>query len=338
MEKEKITAATVRADFNDLIAVVHYTRAAHELGLWASERKLIRRFFPDHAAPLLEAGCGAGRVTLGLWALGYRHLTAFDFAEELVDQARSLAAERGADTGPHPLRFLHADATQLPADLCPLLNDVVAGPRSPGPGIDPSAHLPTAPAPPEPATRGAAPRRASRQPAGRPAAVAKARATARAPAVKSPPPADSAHRSAPDTRFAGALFMFNGLMQIPGRAHRRSALRELHRVCAPGAPLLFTTHDRDASPTERAQWRLETLRWTRGDQDPRLLEFGDRYFEEAGVGRTFMHLPDRAEILADLAATGWVHEFDAMRSEVAREARAVLDFSDACRFWVARRA
>ena len=338
MEKEKITAATVRADFNDLIAVVHYTRAAHELGLWASERKLIRRFFPDHAAPLLEAGCGAGRVTLGLWALGYRHLTAFDFAEELVDQARSLAAERGADTGPHPLRFLHADATQLPADLGPLLNDVAAGPRSPGPGIAPSAHLPTSPAPPEPATRGAAPRRASRQPAGRPAAVAKARATARAPAVKSPPPADSAHRSAPDTRFAGALFMFNGLMQIPGRAHRRAALRELHRVCAPGAPLLFTTHDRDASPTERAQWRLETLRWTRGDQDPRLLEFGDRYFEEDGVGRTFMHLPDRAEILADLAATGWVPEFDAMRSEVAREARAVLDFSDACRFWVARRA
>ena len=131
--------------------------------------------------------------------------------------------------------------------------------------------------------------------------------------------------------------MFNGLMQIPGRANRRAALRELHRVCAPEAPLLFTTHDRDASPTERAQWRLETLRWTRGDQDPRLLEFGDRYFEEAGVGRTFMHLPDRAEILADLAATGWAHEFDAMRAEVAREARAVVDFSDACRFWAARR-
>jgi SAM-dependent methyltransferase len=356
VEKEKITAATVRADFNDLIAVVHYTRAAHELGLWASERKLIRRFFPDHAAPLLEAGCGAGRVTLGLWALGYRHLTAFDFAEELVDQARSLAAERGADTGPCPLRFLHADATQLPPDLSPILsdppektpqdsgsvshrlNDVVAGPRSPGPGIDHSANLPPSPAPPGPATRGAAPCRPSRSGAGRPTAAAKARAAARAPAVKSPPPGEPAHRSAPDARFAGALFMFNGLMQIPGRAHRRTALRELHRVCAPGAPLLFTTHDRDATPTERAQWRLETLRWTRGDQDPRLLEFGDRYFEEAGVGRTFMHLPDRAEILADLAATGWVHEFDAMRSAVARETRAVLDFSDACRFWVARRA
>lgn len=44
---------------------------------------------------------------------GYRHLTAFDFAAELVDQARSLAAERGADTGPDPIRFLHVDATTL---------------------------------------------------------------------------------------------------------------------------------------------------------------------------------------------------------------------------------
>ena len=50
-----------------------------------------------------------------------------------------------------------------------------------------------------------------------------------------------------------------------------------------------------------------------------------------------MHLPDRDEILADLAATGWRHEFDALRREVAREPAAVRDFSDECRFWAARR-
>ena len=260
MDPQKITAATVRADFNDLLAVVHYTRAAHELGLWASERTLIARYFPDKTAPLLEAGCGAGRVTLGLWSLGYRRLTAFDFAEELVDQARSLAAERGADTGPTAIVFHHADATNLPR-----VPEFAAG------------------------------------------------------------------------SFGGVCFMFNGLMQIPGREHRRAALRELHRVCAPGAPLLFTTHDRDSTPTERALWRLETIRWTRGEQDPRLVEFGDRYFEEAGTGRTFMHLPNRDEILADLAATGWTHEYDAMRTTVAKESRAVRDFSDECRFWVAKK-
>lgn len=276
METRKIDAATVRADFNDLPAVVYYTRAAHELGLWKSERVLIERFFPDHDVPLLEAGCGAGRVTLGLWELGYRRLTAFDFAEELVDQARALAAERQAGA----ITFLHADATRLPPAQCHLISDTT------------------------------------------PVLLAADRAV-------------ECHLSS-DTPFGGALFMFNGLMQIPGRENRRAALRELHRVCAPGAPLLFTTHDRDSSPTERALWRLETLRWVRGDQDPRLVEFGDRYFEDA-AGRTFMHLPDRREILEDLAATGWQHAFDALRTEVARESRAVRDFSDECRFWAARR-
>lgn len=262
---KKISATQVRADFNHITAVIHYTRAAHELGLWASERILIERFFPDRALPLLEAGCGAGRVAVALWELGYRDLTAFDFAVELVDQARGLAAERHAAG----IRFLVADATKLA--LTASAGDAIR-------------HTP--------------------------------QGTKRL--------------------FAGALFLFNGLMQIPGRENRRLALRGLHAICGPGAPLLFTSHDRESSPTERALWRLETLRWVRGDQDPRLVEFGDRYFQDE-AGNTFMHLPDRREILEDLAATGWVHAFDAMRHEVARESRAVRDFSDECRFWAAHR-
>jgi SAM-dependent methyltransferase len=259
----KISAATVRADFNDPVAVVHYARAAHFLGLWESERILIERFFPDKTATLIEAGCGAGRATLGLWHLGYRDLTAFDFAEELVEQARHLAAEQGV-TG---INILHADATRL-TEKCHVLRDTFS------------------------------------------------------------PPKDG---------FAGALFLFNGLMQIPGRENRRAALRELHAVCRPGAPLLFTTHDRDVSPTERALWRLEKLRWETGTQDPRLVDFGDRYFEDE-TGRTFMHLPNREEILADLSTTGWIHTFDSLRRDIAKESRAVRDFSDECRFWSATRA
>jgi SAM-dependent methyltransferase len=257
---KKISKETVHADFNDPIAVVHYARAAHFLGLWESERTLIARFFPDQTAPLLEAGCGAGRATLGLWAMGYRNLAAFDFAEELLDQARSLATERDART----IHFFHADVTNLTGAQRPTFN------FQPGDG------------------------------------------------------------------FAGALFLFNGLMQIPGRENRSAALRELRAVCRPGAPLLFTTHDRDDSLVERKLWQQETERWARGEQDARLVEFGDRYFENE-AGRTFMHLPDRAEILADLAATGWRHEFDAMRRAISRESRAVLEFSDECRFWLARR-
>ena len=251
----KISSATVRADFNDPVAVVHYARAAHRLGLWQSERLLIERFFTEKSARLLEAGCGAGRVTLGLWGLGYHQLVAFDFAEELVDQARALADERGAAIPIH-----HADATH------PIKPNLIG-----------------------------------------------------------------------EALFEGALFMFNGLMQIPGRANRRAALANLAAACRPGAPLLFTTHDRDHSRVERASWKLETLRWEKGQQDPRLVEFGDRYFED-DVGRTFMHLPDRTEILADLAATGWTHAYDTMRSDLTRESTAVQDFSDECRFWAAHRA
>jgi SAM-dependent methyltransferase len=259
----RITAATVRADFNDPVAVVHYARAAHRLGLWTSERQLIERAFPDREARLLELGCGAGRVTLGLWELGYRAVTAIDFAAELVAQARALVAERGA----HGVDLLRADATRMPLA-----------------------------AEDDPALR----RRCRRVP-----------------------------------RFQGALFMFNGLMQIPGRARRRRALREIHRLVTPDAPLVFTTHDREDSREERLLWKLEARRWARGEQDPRLVDFGDRYFEDE-AGRTFMHLPTRDEILEDLAVTGWRSEYDIMRRHVARESAAVRDFSDECRFWLAR--
>lgn len=251
----KISSRQVQADFNDLRAVVHYTKAAHRLGLWHSEQAVFAMHLPPPPARILEAGCGAGRVTLGLWDLGYRRLHAFDFAAELVSQAEALFLERGAASD---ITLFQADARRLRS--CHLLSD---------------------------------------------------------------------------TTFDAVLFMFNGLMQIPGRRNRRRALRELRAKTRPGGTLIFTTHDRDHSPSERASWRRERAKWNRGRQDPRLVEFGDRYFED-DLGRTFMHLPDRPEILADLAATGWTPTWDALRREIASEPRAVREFSDECRFWVAR--
>jgi SAM-dependent methyltransferase len=251
----KVDGATVRDDFNAINAVLHYARAAHFLGLWESERQLIERFLPDKAVRLLEAGCGAGRAAVGLWHLGYRHLTAFDFAAEMIDQARNLAAEQGIAG----LEFHVADATRL--SECHLIDD---------------------------------------------------------------------------TRFDGALFLFNGLMQIPGRENRRAAMRGLHRVCRPGAPFIFTSHDRE-DPREKKAWADEAARWARGEQNPRLVEFGDRYFAHEH-GQTFMHLPDRKEVLEDLVATGWRLEHTARRDELATERLAVREFSDNCRFWVARKS
>ena len=254
-EVGKVDGATVRDDFNNISTVIHYTRAAHFLGLWESEQRLIERFLPDKGSRLLEAGCGAGRVAVGLWHLGYRNLTAFDFAEEMIDQARSLASEQGIGDG---LRFLQADATRL--DECHVIRDIP---------------------------------------------------------------------------FDGALFLFNGLMQIPGRENRRAALHGINRACRAGAIFIFTSHDRD-DPKEAKAWTEEKSRWARGGQNPRLVEFGDRYFAHEH-GSTFMHLPDRAEVLEDLVATGWQFEHTAMRDDLANERLAVREFSDNCRFWVARK-
>jgi SAM-dependent methyltransferase len=298
MTSAKITSNIVRDDFNSIEAVLHYTRAAHSLGLWESERLLIERYFTNRAAPLLEAGCGAGRATLGLWKLGYRHITAFDFAAELLEQAVSLAAERSAGA----IRFVLADATH--PNLCHLLVDkspeIVAG-----------------------KTRRLTPTAGGNQQESCKLIDDKLLEAA---------------ASLEDRRacFSGALFLFNGLMQIPGRENRRAAMRGLHQGSRAGAPFLFTTHDRDDSPAEVERWAREREAWNAGKQKAHLVEFGDRYMEST-EGRIFMHLPDQVEIREDLAATGWQFEFTAMRREIARESRAVRDFSDECRFWVARR-
>jgi SAM-dependent methyltransferase len=252
----KLSGETVRADFNSVESVLHYGRSVERVGLWASERAMLARYFPRKTARLLEAGCGTGRATLGLAELGFRRIVGFDFAEELLGHARDLVAQKRVAG----IKFLQADATKLE------------------------------------------------------------RTSLRAGS------------------FDGVLFLFNGLMQIPGREHRRAALRGLHRLAKPSAPLLFTTHDRDDEPAERRHWKRQAELWAQGKQDPALLEFGDRYFVDDDDYRVFMHLPDRAEILADLAATGWTHEFDEMRRRIAAESKAVRDFSDECRFWVARKS
>ena len=64
-------------------------------------------------------------------------------------------------------------------------------------------------------------------------------------------------------------------------------------------------------------------------------QFGDRLLD-LPEGVVFMHLPDRSEIQDDLLATGWTHEFDELRSRIANEPASVREFSDECRFWIAR--
>ena len=138
-----------------------------------------------------------------------------------------------------------------------------------------------------------------------------------------------------DNLFDGAIFGFNGLMQIPGREARLKALKEIYRVVRPGGAFVFTTHDRN-SAKYRKYWKQEKLRWERGKQQKELLEYGDRW-ENTDLGTLYIHVPVPEEVREVLQLTGWKCEWDSLRSAIARESPETELFSDDCRFFVARK-
>ena len=138
-----------------------------------------------------------------------------------------------------------------------------------------------------------------------------------------------------DASFDGALFYGQGFVCIPGGERRLKVLREVRRVLRPGSDFVFDTHDR-AVPRFAQFWRDERARWDRGEQDARLLEFGDRIIPDSGV-MTYIHIPARAEVRRLIADAGLVLVEDRLRSEVALESEAPRKFSAECRMWVVRR-
>lgn len=147
--------------------------------------------------------------------------------------------------------------------------------------------------------------------------------------------ADACRLKFEDAVFDGAIFGFNGLMQIPQAADRKQALSEIFRMLIPGAWFSFTTHDRDRSMHQEF-WQAEQARWAQGQQDVGLERFGDRA-EPAHGGVHFMHVPTVAEMESLLREVGFRVEASVMRSELTEEPEEVTAFSDDCRFWVVQK-
>lgn len=238
----------VKAYFDAPAVVAHYVQAASELGLWRSEEKIFTRLF-QHEQSILELGCGAGRIAIGLHELGYQNVLASDMSKEMVARARYLVKMLEYSI---PFRVCDATALEFEAEV-----------------------------------------------------------------------------------FDGAIFGFNGLMQIPVRAGREQALREVLRVLRPGAWFCFTTHDRERSP-HQTFWAAEKARWETGTQSADLEVFGDRA-EATEDGQHFMHVPTQAEMTALLKKVGFRLEATVMRSDLTREPATVEAFSDDCRFWVVQK-
>lgn len=147
--------------------------------------------------------------------------------------------------------------------------------------------------------------------------------------------ADACELNFEDEVFDGAIFGFNGLMQIPEAEKRLQALREVFRVLRPGAWFTFTTHDRERS-LHQDFWQAEQQRWAAGKQSPELEILGDRA-ETTADGLHFMHVPTVDEMARTLEQAGFRLDASIMRSELCDEPPEVMAFSDDCRFWVVQK-
>lgn len=140
-----------------------------------------------------------------------------------------------------------------------------------------------------------------------------------------------------DACFDGAIFAFNGLMQIPLKENRIKALQEINRILKPGSIFIFTTHDREADKKYLYYWDQETKLWEAGKQNPKLLEFGDLIYKSYDR-EMFVHIPKRSDILTYLSESKFQLIEDFFRPEIVEESSAVKEFSDECRFWVVQKS
>jgi ubiquinone/menaquinone biosynthesis C-methylase UbiE len=81
---------TVLNYFDAKGVVKHYADAAVDVGLWVSEEKIFRRVFQAEDS-ILELGCGAGRIAIGLYELGYTKVLATDYSRAMVNRTRELS-------------------------------------------------------------------------------------------------------------------------------------------------------------------------------------------------------------------------------------------------------
>ncbi len=81
--RKPVDIEAIREYFSDPRTVDHYVRAVANIGLWKAERAVFeeRILRKDR---VLDLGCGAGRIAIGLWEMGYRNVAGADLSEEMI--------------------------------------------------------------------------------------------------------------------------------------------------------------------------------------------------------------------------------------------------------------
>ncbi|TFB08839.1 class I SAM-dependent methyltransferase [Candidatus Atribacteria bacterium MT.SAG.1] len=92
MNIRKVDTDFIRKSFTTEKTVSDYTKAVSEIGLWESEKMMIKKYF-NPEGQILDIGCGAGRTTIGLYKLGYHLVEGLDLSEAMIVQARRISKE-----------------------------------------------------------------------------------------------------------------------------------------------------------------------------------------------------------------------------------------------------
>lgn len=234
--------------FNSNYTLSHYESAARKIGLWDSEEKIFSKIFKLEDS-ILELGCGAGRITIGMHELGYKNILGTDIANNMVTKARHLSKVLG-----YSIPFRVCDARKLEFE---------------------------------------------------------------------------------DSIFEGAIFGFNGLMQIPKYKFRFQALKEIHRILKKDGLFVFTSHLR--SDERKAKfWKKESEIWSNNKQNPLLDDFGDKFYK-CDHGEMFIHVPTKESLESMIYQIGFKVEVIVKRSMISNESQEVREFSDDCFFWILRK-
>jgi len=136
--------------------------------------------------------------------------------------------------------------------------------------------------------------------------------------------------------FDAVIFSANGIMTIPAKEVRQKAFNEIQRVLKPGGMFIFTTHDIN-DPQHIAYWDEERIKWANGEQDQRLLEYGDIIFLEPNADNCFVHIPSDGEVEAYLKESGFQLVYSELRDNICEEKREALNVTEDCRFWVVKK-
>ena len=92
--KSKYDLSFIKKEYNSDLLVSEYTRKSIECGLIESEKRVFEKYIKP-SDKIIDIGCGAGRISFGLYSLGYKNVYGCDLAPNMIIAAKNLNKQNG---------------------------------------------------------------------------------------------------------------------------------------------------------------------------------------------------------------------------------------------------